>query len=325
MKLLLVGDVHAVAGELDDCQRLINGVEVLARQSEPDAIVFMGDQHHNHRLVDVEVMAFWRDAFYQLQLNTPSIIALVGNHDMPGDASSKAHAMRAYTDLVDSVSCPQERQGVLFVPYQHTAEAFLDAVKRSPCKTVICHQTLLGSKYENGIYAKDGDGVDITGLEDRTFIVGHIHTPQKYANVVYVGAPRWRSVSDVGVDRAVFLIEINDGQVDWSKTRLFDTSKWCQKLVRIEDRQEAPATVDLNPAWKYLIDIYGSEDFIKSRLPVWAGCRTRTFKTIQAKAKKVSESMGIHKAIRTFVDSYQPKYGTSLSDLYAMVNKRISL
>jgi len=81
--------------------------------------------------------------------------------------------------------------------------------------------------------------------------------------------------------------------------------------------------LELNPRWKYIVDIYGTEDYIKSRKAIWAGCRIRTFKT-QSSSKAVSESMGIHKAIQVFMDTYIPKYGTNVDTLRTMVNQRLS-
>lgn len=322
-KWLVIGDVHAVVDELDDCARLIDGIVDVVGKEKPDFVLFLGDQFHNHAIINVEVMAFWRGAFKLLAGlgagNGFDVLALVGNHDMPGDSSARVHALMACegtgVKVVDSL---QRIDGCLMVPYRHTAQDFINDVTSSKEKVVFCHQTLDGSKYENGFYAKDG--ASLAGLEDRFFISGHIHTPQVFANVNYIGAPRWRSLSDVGIERAVVLFDIQNGQVKTAQA--FDTGAWCQKLLRVEDRQENPLSLELNPQWKYIVDVFGDEEFIKSRKAVWAGCRVRTFKT-QAETKPVSESMGIHKAIQAFVDSYIPRFGTKQETLRTMVNERL--
>lgn len=318
-KWLLVGDPHAVADELDDMQALIDGIIATVEAESPNYLVFLGDQHHNHALVHVEVLAFWRQAFKRLTALCP-VYALVGNHDMPGDAGSKAHAMMAYAGTgVRVVDRAIQADGCLLLPYRHTEAEFLADLSNFPKEGVVfCHQTFDGSKFENGFFAKDA--IDVSSFKDRTFISGHIHAPQRFDNVLYVGAPRWRSLSDIGVERALVLVEIVDGKLDKGKT--FNTAQWCQKLVRLEDRQEAPLELETNPRWKYIIDIYGSEDYIKSRKARWSGCRVRTFPT-QSQSKPVSESMGISKAIQVFTDSYTPKFGTSPEVLRDMVNKRL--
>ena len=321
-KWLLIGDPHAVVDELEDCKQLVTGIVHTIHTERPDYVLFMGDQHHNHAIIHVEVMAFWREAFKRIAGLGPEVYALVGNHDMPGDSSSKAHAMMAYDGtgirVVDNLT---RVDGCLLIPYRHTAQDFLNDLASSPNeKVVFCHQTFDGSKYENGMYAKDG--IDLAGFEHRTFISGHIHTPQRFANVTYIGAPRWRSLSDVGVERALFLLDITNGQL-MIGGKTYDTAQWCQKLLRVEDRQEAPLDLKINPRWKYIVDIHGDENFIKARKGVWAGCRVRTFKTQNA-TKQVSESMGIHKAIQVFMDTYVPKYGTNVDTLRTMVNQRLS-
>jgi DNA repair exonuclease SbcCD nuclease subunit len=321
-KWLLIGDPHAVVDELDDMRALIAGIKDTIRAEKPDNVVFMGDQFHNHAIIHVEVMAFWRQAFKELAALGASVYALAGNHDMPGDASSKANALLSCEGtgvrLVDQLTRVDD---CLLIPYRHGAQEFLSDLASSPnSKTVFCHQTFDGSKYENGFFASDG--ISLVGFEDRQFISGHIHTPQRFANVTYIGAPRWRSLSDVGVERALFLIQTEDGQL-MVGGKTFDTSQWCQKLVRVEDREEAPLELEINPRWKYIVDVIGSEEFIKARKARWAGCRVRTFKT-QTTTKHVSESMGIHKAIQVFTESYAPKYGTDKELLRTMVNQRLA-
>lgn len=318
-KWLLIGDPHAVVDELDDCQRLIDGVLRTVQEEKPDRIIFLGDQFHTHAIMHVEVMAFWRRAFKALSHEVETW-ALVGNHDMPGDGASKSHALMACEGTgVHIVDKPVVVDGVLLVPYQHRGDDFRDIVLRAEAKTVICHQTFDGSKYENGFFAQDG--IQLTGLEGRYFISGHIHTPQAYGNVMYVGAPRWRSLSDAGINRALVLMDLSATP---KPLKLIPTEGWCQKLVYLEDRQENPSTETLNPSWKYVIDVHGDEAFIKARKAHWAGARVRTFRVTEA-APRVSESMGIGKALLAFVDGYKPKYGTSPAILKEMVAQRHGL
>ena len=325
-KWLLIGDPHAVVDELDDMQALVDGIVQTVKAEKPDYVLFMGDQHHNHAIMHVEVMAFWREAFTRLgQLDT-HVLALVGNHDMPGDSSTKSHAMMAYQGIpgLQVVDELMQVDGCLLIPYRHSSVDFLNDVACAPGKVVFCHQTFDGSKYENGMFAKDG--IDISGFADRQFISGHFLTPERLATAIYIGAPRWRSLSDVGVERALFLLDIANGQLGSGREnggKTFDTAQWCQKLLRVEDRQEAPLELEINPRWKYIVDVHGDENFIKARKARWAGCRVRTFKTQNA-TRQVSESMGIHKAIQVFMDTYVPKYGTNVDTLRTMVNQRLS-
>ena len=317
-KILAVGDLHVVEEELEDCQNLIDGVHKTAQEEEPDFILFLGDQTNNHKLFNLEVLRFWKNAFTKLKDFT--IVAVVGNHDKPGDASSKAHSMMAFDGLENLIIIDQLtfKDGCTFIPYRHDNQDFVNDVLCTTSKVVFCHATFTGAKFENGIYAKDG--IDPSQFPDRTFISGHIHNPHKFGNVYYPGAPRWRTLSDTGTERSIVLIE-TDGNT-YSVLKEFDTSQWCQKLIHLEDREEAPLDMQLNPRWKYIVDMYGSEKFISDRRKVWAGCRLRTFKT-QTELKLVSESMGIPQAIQAFMESYTSKYGTPSEMLRAAVNRRL--
>lgn len=321
-KWLLIGDPHAVVDELEDCRNLIRGICEVVRAERPDCVLFLGDQHHNHAIVHVDVMGFWRQAFSNITSEGVGVYALVGNHDMPGDGVSPNHAMMAYLNMpnVNIISFPVPVGDALLVPYMANPEYFrkeLDDLK--DYKVIFCHQTLVGSRYENGFIAHDGTSLD--GFEDRFFVSGHIHTPQKYNNVVYVGAPRWRGFFDADVDRALTLWNVENDKAQLLK--LFDTSKWCRKLVHVADNQEAPFKEQINPAWRYIVDLQGDDQYIASRRPFWTGQRIRTIRKQEQVASTVRESMGIATAITTFIDTYQPKYGTSTAILREMVATRL--
>lgn len=319
-KWLLVGDPHVVVDELDDCRRLVDGILETVHNEKPDYVLFLGDQFNNHAIVHVEAIAFWRDAFKRLSASGAEVYALVGNHDMPGDGVSQSHAMMACEGTgVRIVDRPLAVGAALLVPYRHSGEVFKTDIQTGNRKTIFCHQTFDGGKYENGFYAKDG--IALEGLEEFWFISGHIHTPQSFANVTYIGAPRWRSLSDVGVDRALALVEVDDGARP-TVLKLFDTGAWCQKLVHVVDRQDQPQEPDINPGWRYIVDIHGDEAYIQARRPLWAGCRIRTFKS-RTESKPVSESMGINRALSVFLETYRPKYGTDSAILREMVAKRL--
>lgn len=317
-KWLLVGDPHAVVDELDDCQRLIDGVFETAIKNRPDYILFMGDQHHNHAIMHVEVMAFWRKALAKLTKAAP-VIMLVGNHDMPGDGSSTSHALMAYADMemVTIVDRPTVIDGHLLMPYYHDQVKFIETVNSYSCQRVFCHQTFDGSKYENGFYAKDG--IDLGAFKGaRQFVSGHIHTPQRFQNVMYVGAPRWRTLSDAGIDRAIMTLD------DTGEIELVKTDQWCRKLVHVIDHQDTPydGQVDLN--WNYIVDIHGDDLFIKERSSFWAGQRIRTFRTQQAPST-IRESMGIDKAIMAHLEAFKPRRGTSPAILKSMCAERLGV
>ena len=318
-KFLIVGDVHATVEELQDCQNLIDGVKQVIKDEKPDNMVFLGDIFHNHGIVAVDCLAFWRENLLALGELVPTHV-LVGNHDRPGDASNPNYALIGLQGIhnVQIVASPSTVDGTLLLPYTPSQEVFREWVRASTARVVFGHQATQGAKYDNGSLVNDGFSLD--EFSDIKFIFGHIHTPMTTSNAVYIGAPRWRTLSDANIDRSICLIQTNkDGYL---LLKEFPTDKYCKRIIHIEDRQENPIKLEINPQHRYIVDVYGTEDYIRTKKAEYAGCRVRTFKT-QTKTKKVSESMGISKALSLFVDDYQPKYGTSKDILKEMIQKRL--
>lgn len=323
---MVVGDPHAEQSELEDCEGLLQLILKNVKIFKPDLVVFLGDQHHNHSLVHLEVMGFWKRAFSEIKkVGEPfgtRVLSLIGNHDMQGNGGSKNHAMLAYDILV-----PEKvivANGAAFISYCASEEEFRGLVDVLPpeVKTVFCHQTFDGSKYENGFYAKDG--FSLLGLERFKIYSGHIHTPQDIANVTYVGAPRWRTVSDANIDRYLWCLEIEDGVT--SLCGKIPTATHCNPLFYRVDNESAPvdmATVDLGVG-QFIVDLYGSPEWIRARAKVWGGARIRTFPHVE-QLGGVQESKGIHVALSEYMTAFNPSESITKEELRAAINKRLGL
>lgn len=329
MKLLLIGDPHATVEELDDCQRLIDLICEVIPKEQPDLVVFLGDQHHNHAVVRVEIIDFWRRAYWRIrdmlhkQNPASEIWCLVGNHDRPGDSSVEAHAMQAYEDLVFPVTQHvRHESGILFLSYDHDPENFVNTCNLYPdFKTLICHQTFDGGRYENGFYAKDGIQVD--KIPQPHIISGHIHTPQKFGKVWYPGAPRWRTSSDANVDRHIWAVTFEKG---WPVKYVdYATEGYCRKLVEVEDHegQSEPEFLIKQPVL-VTVSVYGSREYVDQKRVRWKQLGYRVRSCIQESATpRVRESDGISVAMQKFVAGYRPKHGTSLETLQKLVGERV--
>lgn len=330
---ILVGDMHAVPEELDDCSKVI---ELIIRVAETEdhirEVVFVGDQFHTHSVVRLEVLHWWKSAFRALKDAGLKVICMVGNHDQAGPGS-QAHAMMAFQGEITIVDQPLVKSGVLFLPYYHTEAEFLEAVKAHvPTKdrfveqhypgTVVCHQTFDGSKFENGFLATDG--FDLNLVPQALLISGHIHTPQEFGKVWYIGAPRWRSLSDANVDRAIWAVDFNaDGSLE--DRRPYSTGDVCRQIKYVVDTPDSPVALPIDPRHQWRIDIKGPPDWCQTRkLELQAaGARIRCFPTQVSTQGRIRESEGIGSAFQTFLSSFQPKYGTSPERLSEMVKERL--
>jgi DNA repair exonuclease SbcCD nuclease subunit len=328
---LLVGDPHVVVDELYDAEALLQLILKLVAAARYNGVVFLGDLHHNHSNVRVEVMQFWRKAFSEIRAKSLAsdltVHALVGNHDRPADANSTAHALQAYQDLVTAVDDPMWlTPGVIMLPYYHDPLKFIGAcIGYVGAETLVCHQTFAAAKYENGFYAPDG--VDPKDIPQEQVISGHIHTPQEFGKVWYPGAPRWRISTDANVYRALQAVTFDeDGKL--TSRCAFSTDTYCRKLIDLTFEEGKDQTMpELNGPAAISISLCGSPEWVEGSRKYWESSpnvTTRSFPTRERNAV-VRESQGISKALEVFVEGFQVKNGTPVETIKAMVAERVRL
>ena len=262
-------------------------------------------------------MQFWRSAF--MALAPWHTIALVGNHDRPGDRNSTAHSMMSHLDSdVTVVDRPMASGPLLFVPYGD-AELVRFAKAADPDATLVCHATFQGAMYDNGFYAPDG--LDPEALPQRQIISGHIHKPQEFGKVWYPGSPRWRTISDANQDRGYWLVEHGDkGEI--LNREFFSTGKVCRPIYLLEDTPESTAKVP--ESGDIVVDVRGPPDFVARRKRELdaLGVRVRAFPVSERK-KAVRESDGIGAAFGKYAAAWKPINGTDPEVLRGMWEKRI--
>ncbi len=321
MKMLIVGDPHATPDSIDEMERLMDFVIKTALEQKVNMVVLTGDQYHTHSIIHLSVQAFWSRTFKKMEKLGLLTVALVGNHDRSGNHShSYESAMSVHEDNVRVVNAPQTISGILFIPYIHDGEYFVKLCNGVPHrKTVICHQTFDGSKYENGFYAKEG--IDASLIPQTQIISGHIHAPQELGKVWYVGAPRWRTVSDANTERAIWLVEHDATGTILNRTP-FDTSKVCTPIWNVTDSPESQ--VVWVPAGKVTVDIHGPVDYINERVKHFTelGYRIRTFPEKNF-TSEVKESEGVSIAFTRFIQGYVPKNGTPQDKLLKLTKERV--
>jgi DNA repair exonuclease SbcCD nuclease subunit len=321
-KYLVIGDPHAVVEELADCRGLISLVCSLVKSERPDVVVFMGDLYNNHNVVRLEVVAFWRQTFDLINSSgCPDIRVLVGNHDYAGHGMTE-NALMCHKDQVSVVEHEQDDNGCLFLSYKDTDrhEEFVQACQTN-AKVLFCHQTFNGAKYENGFYAPDGIDQDL--IPQKTIISGHIHTPQDIGKVQYIGAPRWRSLSDANIERFAVMYTIDKGEVLNKQT--FPTAGHCRMIRTAVDTQQDPLDgIDSKADWR--IDVKGPASWVAERAIKWseAGARVRQFPN-RERVIAVRESEGIGPVFREWIRSFEPKHGTPTSVLSKLSEERLNV
>lgn len=324
-KYLFIGDVHAQASDLDDCKALIRYIEkILSEQGPKVTLVFLGDQYNDHAIINAEVLNFWHQSFKTLSKKAERIIALVGNHDISHSSITGAHAMLAHSEqiiVVDKFYVDQ-KDSIAFVPYVHDKDEFIKLCNSFDTKLLVAHQSFSGAQFENGFF--DPSGIDQELVPNKQIICGHIHLSQVLGRVTYLGSPRWRTRSDVNVDKGIWLADIENGVT--LSTIKYDTSLACRKLWLFEDKEVAPllAVEGVQSKDKVYLDIYGSEKYVSEAKDKWASLNAviRTFKD-KVNNAVVKESDGVEKAFDKWTKAFVPKNGTDREILAKMAQERV--
>lgn len=321
-RVLVIGDPHATQQELGDCQLLVDFIGQVARDQKVDQILFLGDLYNNHAIVHLDVMNFWNNAFVDLGVIAP-IVALVGNHDMPGNSQSDAQALMAHTDLITVVDRPLELMpNVLYVPYIADAAKFVRVCNDEPTQTLIGHQTFDGSKYENGFFANDGVDQDL--IPQKQVICGHIHATQQLGKVWYPGSPRWRTISDANRDKHINLLKFED---DGAYSLEASFLSPCRRIVHIEATPENESVLDNidHLSADVRLDLRGPIDWVQEKKEEFTGkVKIRSFMT-EKLTKNIKESDGIGIALRKHLAGFVAPNGTLSETLERMVEDRIGV
>lgn len=326
--MIIVGDVHAVPGEIADCQKLITGLITLRPYA--DTVLFLGDQFHNHGIVHLSVVQFWRQSFRALQSVGFRVIALVGNHDIMTSGEMWPNAMQCVdgtgvevVDTLQELRVNGEPTNVVLTPYVHDHNEFAKIVNvkiadlwASKPRTLICHQTFQGVQYDNGFYASDG--VEQSDVEYASIISGHIHSAARFGKVYYVGSPRWRSRDDANKPKAVSLFNVRTHHLEVQ----FDTADWCSPILHFELTPESTLDATIAPTARVTVTLRGPAAWVRTEAEVYKakGYAVRRLPDAAA-APRVKESADVSKSFATFLKSFKTPGGTPPEVLERMVSQ----
>lgn len=312
MKLLIVGDPHVRADDIEDCENLLNGVFKTAKDLKPDFVLFLGDLFHNHSIVHLTVLNFWQKWFTKFKQEKIDVIALKGNHDF-GLSNPDHHALEPFKDLAMIVDQPTEIGDLLFLPYygpKRTLEFY--EYTKPHYSIVFCHETFDGARYDNGFYAPDG--MDQAKVNSPLIISGHIHTAGELLDVnkvIYPGSPRWMTASDANKTKSIYLFD--------TKTHLMSpisTDKWCHKI----ESREISSLLDISELSKE----YNHHGFKNSTLTLTLkGNKAQVAKLLELVKNKgflikqviekenvtVKESLGVKEAYVQFMKEKLDSFG----------------
>lgn len=259
--MLLVGDPHVKPDNIKESERLMEFVVNYAIRPDVNKVVILGDLFHTHRVIRMEVQNFWIKWAKEIA-KFNSLILLVGNHDQPGDDQNES-VMSALDILkgipnVTIVDKPKIIDDVTYLPHTADHEKFAHWVSEANTKILTCHQTIDGSQYENGFYAKDGLPIDLF-KKFELVISGHIHMHQEFANVWFPGTARWDSASDANEDKAIWLF---DEQT--KKRTKIPTDSVCSPIISLvlNEGEDVPNLESFGEGARIYIKLVGASSWI---------------------------------------------------------------
>lgn len=333
-KNLYIGDAHVTPDALGEFDKLMGLIEEICKK-EGARPVFLGDQHHTHSMIRVEVLHAWHSWLYRWKKfsDIEEPIMLVGNHDRPGTESPRdMHALIPYTGLAIVVDSPVSIGPVSYMPYYKSPEEFLkdaktlQGVHNHP--TLVCHQTFVGALYTHNYPAPDG--VRLDDVPFSRIFSGHIHLPQTMGKLCYVGSPRWLTVADANVDRSLLLVEYDDDGNPISELR-FGTMGVCKPIYRYEvfegemDVSSVAEALQGTPEARVVLGLHGTPEFCDSQLKAAAeigvSFEIRVHKKSLRDTAAVKESEGIASSLRKYINSQEWK--VDKEELWEEIEKRV--
>lgn len=223
-KILVIGDTHCRTKYISEYKVMTQSILRIAEQEQPDTIILLGDDIHNHSVAHSIQLNTVLDFIVSLSSisSVTKIVKLIGNHEMitPNSFLRGDHHFGAfkYIDKVTIVDEPMIINNNLFVPYIPKGR-FHEAIgdfNLSEVGNVFAHQEFRGAKMGNIQSSSD----DVWNESMPLMVSGHVHDKQRVQdNLVYPGSPLCLTFAD-SLDKTVSIIEngvIRDVPVDCVK------------------------------------------------------------------------------------------------------------
>lgn len=291
-RFLIVGDPHVQPSNIKESETLFSWILDLANTHEVQYLVLLGDLFHTHNVIRLEVLEFWRLMIPRLT-SAVNVIAMVGNHDMSGDHNSKTHALSVFRDLVGFtvVEEPTVIEGMVFAPYIHDHDELIQKCNAlsDQATTAWVHNTPDGSTFENGMYAPGG--FNLSALNFKLVIGGHIHLKQEFDKMWLPGTARWLTASDANHEKGVWIADFEGGEL---KAREYFSSEDIVSPIVSFQWKEGDDQPEIKPGQRVKIELIGSSDWIskqKKKLTGKASISSKITDKTKPKNRKTGKSL----------------------------------
>jgi len=222
-KILIVGDLHCKKTSLDVVGEVLDKCRKIATKC--DLTVFLGDVNNDKANIRSETIRLLTN---KLKSWPTCLDILTGNHDMDNAMYPEGGHSLEFLETLSShnpeyvgikvIKSPEIMRdfigGRLFIPY-YPEERFLkefNKIREQKADFVFLHQDMNFCKYSNGTPVRSGISAGMFSQYKRVF-VGHIHLPQEFKNIVYVGTPYTESFKESDEDKRVVVYDTDTDKI----------------------------------------------------------------------------------------------------------------
>ena len=195
--------------------------KTLAERPET-VVVSLGDVYHDRKSIDIDVNELCIDTFERIANIIPCYI-INGNHDLSKKTNKGNSSLRSLTNIknltvIKETTLMKFKSGtkvlasIAAIPYLGDCN---DENKwlvefSGKAEYALMHTDISKMKFDNGMTIVGA--VDAEKFSGRV-ISGHIHKRQETPKVVYVGSPYQMSRGDIGNQKGIYLLTLEDGEL----------------------------------------------------------------------------------------------------------------
>jgi predicted phosphodiesterase len=204
MKLLILGDPHLKITRFDLASTFLHWIDNLIIELKPHAVVNLGDTFDTHAVLRSEIKCEFRAHVDFAIQNTlcNKYYYILGNHDFYKPKDSMYHALGDWEGIegLTIVNKVYDNGHMTFVPYLPDHTKF----PKDTSRICFAHQTFVGADYGN---QRQEIGVVSEDVAAEIIISGHVHKPQEFGKVIYVGSAYSQGLDDVDQVKRVMLFD----------------------------------------------------------------------------------------------------------------------
>jgi len=300
-----VGDPHVKIGNLKESESLMGFVLSEALRLKVDRLEILGDLFDTHALVRLEILEFWQrwlTAFSEQPFKT---IALVGNHDVPGDYSSQYSALHPFLLIGGNLKIvykPYLNGKYGYLPYIHNNNDFIEQANElanQGATVLVSHPNFEGAVYDNGVGILGAVSPDLLSHGLLHLIGGHIHTFLELGRVLYIGTPRWLTKSCSNKKKGIWLFNHDDQTGSIISKEFISTECICTPFISLtwKEGEEKPIIPERS---KVDIELIGSSEWVsKSKKELIGSVSVSSKITDIKKSRERKSGKSLHEYLST--------------------------